>query len=137
MTQESSILTVYYDGGCPRCVRERQRYSQLAGRRADQVRWVDITGRESRLREHGIDPDLALRELHVEDESGHIHREMDAYILLMGRTLWLRPLAWLIGLPGIRPLVSRWYHWWVTRRLRRTGRLPETTPDDGKERSDR
>jgi hypothetical protein len=35
----------------------------------------------------------------------------------------MRPLAWLIALPVIRPLLARLYRAWVLRRLRRTGRL--------------
>lgn len=88
------------------------------------MEWIDITGRDSELRAAGIDPDAALTELHVQDRQGRIHRELDAYILLMRRTVLLRPLAWLIGLPGLKPLLSTLYRRWVLRRLRRDGRLP-------------
>lgn len=117
-------LIVYYDGACPRCVADRRRYQRWAGEAGDRVHWLDITGREDELKAQGIDPALALRELHVQDGSGQIHRELDAYILLMGRVPRLRPLAWLISLPVVRQLVARWYRWWVDRRLRRQGRLP-------------
>jgi len=116
-------LKVYYDGACPRCVADRQRYEKLRARTDDSVEWVDITGQEARLRAAGIDPYLALTELHVEDAQGRIHRELDAYILLMSRTPVLRPLAWLLGLPGLKPLCSWGYRRWVLRRLRREGRL--------------
>jgi predicted DCC family thiol-disulfide oxidoreductase YuxK len=94
----------------------------MAGEGARDVEWVDITGREEELLRQGIDPDRALRELHVRDGEGHIHRELDAYRLLMGRVPRLKPLGWLIGLPVIRPLVSWIYRTMVDRRLRRTGR---------------
>lgn len=110
-------LTVYYDGACPRCVRDRARYETLSGDGADAVDWVDITGREAELRRLGIDPQLALRELHVRDPAGDVHRELDAYILLMSRVRALRPLAWLIGLPGLRPVLSWLYRTSVLRRL--------------------
>lgn len=116
-------LTVYYDGACPRCVADRQRYRRWAGETGADVAWVDITGREDELMALGIDPHWALRELHVRDGRGQVHRELDAYILLMRRVPRLRPLAWLIRLPVVRPLVSRWYRWWVDRRLRGQGRL--------------
>lgn len=122
MKDDPERLTVYYDGACPRCVRDRQQYESLAGEAADTVCWVDITGRDEALRTQGIDPGLALRELHVADARGRIHRELDAYILLMSRVPLLRPLAWLIGLPFIRPLVSRLYRASVLRRLRAEGR---------------
>ena len=76
-------LTVYHDGACPRCLRDRARYERLSGEEGDAVEWFDITGREGELRQLGIDPQLALRELHVRDPAGDIHRELDAYSLLM------------------------------------------------------
>jgi predicted DCC family thiol-disulfide oxidoreductase YuxK len=75
------------------------------------------------LRETGIDPHKALTELHVKDEKQQILSEMDAYILLMSKVPLLKPLAWLIGMPLIRPLLARIYHRQVNRRLRRSGRL--------------
>lgn len=122
MSNRDDNLIVYYDGACPRCVADRQRYERLAGSTGEDVQWVDITGRDDELKQIGIDPERALRELHVRDGKGQIHRELDAYILLMRKTRLLRPLAWLIGLPGIRGLLSRGYHAWVDRRLRASGR---------------
>lgn len=116
-------ITVYYDGACPRCRRDRARYEKLAGPAADAICWFDISGRETELRRLGIDPYKALTELHVQDTQGCIHRELDAYILLMRRVPRLKPLAWLLGLPFIRPLLSRCYHRQVMRRLRRSQRL--------------
>ena len=54
----------------------------------------------------------------------YIHWELDAYILLMSRVWLLKPLAWLIGLPVIRPALAKLYHKWVSERLERTGRMP-------------
>ncbi len=117
-------ITVYYDGACPACVRDRRMYEQLSGKRdGDGIRWLDITGRSAELRTEGIDPHRALTELHVRDQAGRIHSELDAYILLMRRVPLLKPLAWLIGLPALRPLLSRWYRRHINRRLRREGRL--------------
>lgn len=116
-------LKVYYDGACPRCVADRRRYERLRARGDDDVDWVDICGREEQLRALGIDPYQALTELHVQDSRGRIHRELDAYILLMSRTPALRPLAWLLGRPALKPAFSWCYRRWVLRRLRREGRL--------------
>ncbi len=125
MSRPNTRVTVYYDGACPRCVADRRRYERMAGTGGENVEWLDITGREEELRQTGIDPGDALRELHARDGEGVIHRELDAYILLMTRVPLLRPLAWLMGLPGIRPVLSRCYRMLVVRRLRRSGRLPE------------
>ncbi len=83
----------------------------------------NITDQEKRLREIGIDPQKALMALHVKNENQQILSEIDAYILLMSKVPLLRPLAWLIGLPLIRPMISKVYHRQVHRRLRRSGRL--------------
>jgi predicted DCC family thiol-disulfide oxidoreductase YuxK len=117
-------IKVYYDGACPRCVADRRRYERLSQPAAGEVQWLDISGRDEELRAAGIDPLAALSELHVADEQGRIHRELDAYILLLQRTPRLRPLAWLLALPGLRPLLSWIYRRWVLRRLRRQGRWP-------------
>ena len=116
------MLKVFYDGACPRCIADRRWYESLP-RAAQGVEWVDITGRDDQLRALGIEPFRALTELHVQDETGRIHRELDAYILLLARVPRLAPLAWLIGLPLVRPLLSRLYRHWVMHRLRREGRL--------------
>ena len=78
-------IVVYYDGACPKCVKDRLRYEKLAGPAAADVTWLDIAGREDQLREIGIDPHKALTELHVRDQNQHVLSELDAYILLMGR----------------------------------------------------
>jgi predicted DCC family thiol-disulfide oxidoreductase YuxK len=116
-------LTVFYDGACPRCVRDRARYERLAGKASEAVEWCDITGRDAALRACGIDPHEALLALHVRDAQGRIHRELDAYILLMARTRRLRWLARLIALPGIHHVLSALYRRMVRQRLRRQGRL--------------
>ncbi len=116
-------VCVYYDGTCPKCVRDRQTYEKLAGKDAENICWIDITGQEKKLRNLGIDPVKALTELHVKDESEKILSEIDAYILLMAKVPVLKPIAWLIGLPLIRPVLANIYHWMVNRRLYQSGRL--------------
>jgi predicted DCC family thiol-disulfide oxidoreductase YuxK len=123
MNQDEGKICVYYDGACPQCIRDRATYEKLAGRAGGKVCWVDITGQEQKLVELGIDPKKALTELHVKDENEQILSELNAYILLMSNVPVLRPIAWLIGLPLIRPLLASTYHKLVNRRLRRSGRL--------------
>ena len=68
----------------------------------------------------------ASKKVKMFSETGEIElilSELDAYILLMSKVPILRPLAWLIGLPLIRPILSKTYHWNVNRRLQRSGRL--------------
>lgn len=123
MGKHNAKITVYYDGACPVCVRDRNNYEKLSGKGAGQVCWFDITGQEGELRNLGIDPQKALTELHVRDESGHVVTELDAYILLMGKVPLLKPVAWLVGLPLIRPVLAKIYHRQVNRRLNARGVL--------------
>jgi len=116
-------IVVYYDESCEKCVKDRKNYQSMAGVAGRAVQWFDITGKEDELKALGIDPQLALTELHVRDDAGTILSELDAYILLMRRVPRLKPLAWLIALPLIRPLLAALYHASVLRRLRRAGRL--------------
>lgn len=123
MSEEKKKITVYYDGACSSCVKDRHNYEKLAGKRAEEVCGFDITGQDAHLCDIGIDPYKALSELHVRDEHQRIVSELDAYILLMSHALLLEPLAWLIGLPFIRPVLSSFHHRMIQRRLKRTGRL--------------
>ena len=107
----------------PRCVKDRKNYERLARNNVRDVTWVDITGKDDELREIGIDPHKALRELHIKDENQNIISEIDAYIVLMGKVPVLKPFAWFIALPMLRPLLSKIYHRRVKRRLLRNGRL--------------
>ena len=123
MIDNKSRLTVYYDGACPRCIKDRNNYQKLQGQKTDTVYWFDITGKDKQLEELGIDPQHALTELHVKNAEGNIVSEMDAYILLMSRVPLLKPLAFIIALPIIRQLLARLYHYKVNKRLLQSGRL--------------
>lgn len=123
MSEEEQKIIVYYDGACPSCIKDRENYEKLAGKNGEDVCWFDITGEDAHLRDIGIDPQKALSELHVRDEHQQIVSELDAYIILISRVPRLKSLAWLIGLPVIRPLLSSLYHWMVNRRLKKSGRL--------------
>ena len=76
-------ITVYYDGACPRCVRDRRNYQKIAANKSEQVLWVDITDPDAELEQLGIDPQKALTELHITTADGQILSALDAYIVLM------------------------------------------------------
>lgn len=116
-------LTVFYDGSCPVCVKDRRFFERIAGTSNKDLYWLDITNQEDYLQQQGIDPLDAMRELHVQLPNGQILKELDAYIELMGRVWLLKPIAWLIALPALRPWLAKKYHQKVTERLTRDGRL--------------
>ncbi len=116
-------ITVYYDQSCPGCVKDRALFERLAGKRAALFSWFDITGQDQALRQRGIDPFKALRELHIEDAHGAIHSEMDAYSIMMKKIPLLMPLGVLICLPVIKPVLSYFYRRSVNKRLACESRL--------------
>jgi len=118
-------LKVFYDGACPGCRRDRARYERWAGETGRDVIWCDLNDHHDELSRKGIDPQAALMSLHIEEANGEIQEGIPAYIALMRRVPRLKPLAWLIGLPGIRHTLRYAYDYWVKRRLKREGRLPE------------
>ncbi|MGS2742538.1 thiol-disulfide oxidoreductase DCC family protein [Halomonas sp. LS-001] len=118
-------LKVYYDGACPGCRRDRARYERWAGETGRDVIWCDLNEHYDELSRKGIDPQAALMSLHIEEANGEIKEGIPAYIALMRRVPRLKPLAWVIGLPGIRHTLRYAYDHWVRRRLKREGRLPE------------
>ncbi|GLX77469.1 hypothetical protein tinsulaeT_08090 [Thalassotalea insulae] len=119
----SEPITVFYDASCPRCVKDRRLYERLAGAGKHSVVWFDITNQDETLTKLGIAPYKALTELHIQLSDGSILSELDAYIQLMSRVWLLKPLAWFIALPIIRPWLAKHYHQRVIKRLKSSGRL--------------
>ncbi|SJN15016.1 hypothetical protein CZ787_18045 [Halomonas citrativorans] len=117
-----NTIKVYYDAVCPRCRKDRQRYERWAGEGARDIRWCDVSEHRRTLQEKGVSTETALKSLHVEQAGGNIVEGIDAYRLLMARVPLLCPIAWLIGLPVIKPGLRKLYDSWVKRRLKRQGR---------------
>ncbi|MFI0474558.1 thiol-disulfide oxidoreductase DCC family protein [Halomonas sp. HMF6819] len=115
-------IRVFYDGQCPSCRKDRRIFERLAGRRGDDIAWCDVTEYEQTLKAHGVARDTALRSLHIELKNGRLIEGIDAYRLLMKRIPWLVPGAYIIGLPGIKQGLRRYYDHWVEKRLKRQGR---------------
>ena len=105
MSETEPEITVFYDGACPSCVRDRRHYEKWAGQAGASVCWFDITGQEERLRALGIDPHQALTQLHVMDENQRIRSELEAYILLLGKDS-LVETAGLARRPALDPAMA-------------------------------
>ncbi len=123
MPSKASI-NVFYDAQCPLCRKERRRYERWSGRHAGDIAWLDVSEHQQALREKGVDPTMALRSLHIETAQGQLIEGIDAYRLLMARIPLLMPVAWVIGLPGIKTALRKLYDIWVKRRLQKQGRWP-------------
>lgn len=119
-----TLINVYYDAQCPLCRQERRRYERWSGRHAKDIGWLDVSEHEQTLRAKGVDPAVALRSLHYRNCARSINRRYRRLPLLMKRIPLLVPVAWLIGLPGIKPALRTLYDVWVKRRLKKQGRWP-------------
>lgn len=125
-----SVLTLYYDGRCPFCVRSMRRLHGWDGNR--QLAFVDMS-------QTGFDPaplgaDMAAlnRELHGMTHDGKVLVGIDCMLLaytLAGRG-WL---VWPLRIGFLRPMLARAYRWFARHRYaisRRLGlRLPGACED--------
>lgn len=116
-------IVVLYDGICPTCIKDRQHYQKLAGRKDDAILWLDINQHHQVLKQFAINEQAAMTELHLIVGGKKIVKELDAYILLLSRIWWLKPLAWFIAIPFIKAPLARYYHYRVNKRLTASGRL--------------
>ena len=42
MSKDKNQITVFYDGACPTCVRDRFHYEKLAGNEGKNLHWIEI-----------------------------------------------------------------------------------------------
>ncbi|WP_249977685.1 thiol-disulfide oxidoreductase DCC family protein [Vreelandella olivaria] len=122
---DDASINVFYDAVCPGCRKDRRRFERWAGHRAQGIKWCDVSEHQQLLRQKGVAPEAALRSLHIEKADGRMIEGIDAYRLLMARIPVLLPVAWIIGLPGIKSGLRWYYDCWVKQRLKREGRWSE------------
>lgn len=72
---------IYYDGLCMVCSAEINHYRRLPG--SENFAFVDITASDFSAAEHGIDPQLAHKVMHVRGKDGKLHQGVDAF-----RAIW-------------------------------------------------
>ncbi len=110
-------LTVFYDGGCPVCSREIDRYRRISS--VDKLIYVDISDPGFDPQRYGRTLEEFMAEMHAMDADGRFYRGVDAF-----RALWqglpvslYAELGEVLGLPGIHLLARIGYR--VFARLRR------------------
>lgn len=121
--QMQSGVVVLYDAICPTCVEDRRRYQSFQHQTDESVQWLDVNSATALLESFNINQQDAISELHLIVDGKTVVKELDAYILLFKQLPKFRWVGWLIGLPIVKPLLSRYYHYRVQKRLKRTGRL--------------
>jgi predicted DCC family thiol-disulfide oxidoreductase YuxK len=117
---ETPALTVCYNGACPVCRGEMEKYQRIASAHALPLGWNDFNTAPELFRRHDIDFDTAMRRLHAVDAGGKLIRGIDVFIAIwrvLPRYRWaaaivglplVRPLAWLAYEGVVAPLIFRW-----------------------------
>lgn len=113
-------VTVLYNGGCPACRFEMERYQRLGGARPEDLAFHNVADDPAPLAPLGLTADDAKRRLHVRRADGRVVEGIDAFILLWRQMPRYRWLARVVALPGCRwgaiafyngvlvPLLWRW-----------------------------
>jgi predicted DCC family thiol-disulfide oxidoreductase YuxK len=112
----TTLLTVFFDGGCSLCSAEMRELKRLD--RHGELELVDCAAAafdDTPWRAEGVDRARMLQALHVRDVLGDWHRGVDAIALLYA-TVGAPQLARLWAHPLTRPLARRIYPWVVRHR---------------------
>jgi len=72
---------IYFDGLCRACSLEINHYRKQAG--SEHFAFVDITAHDFKAEDHGVDPFLVHKVMHVRDRHGNLHQGVEAF-----RAIW-------------------------------------------------
>lgn len=103
---------MFYDGGCPKCLRGVRQYQRLDWAR--RIAWVDVTREPETLETYGIDFATAMEHLHVLDRDGQVVSGMYAFATVWSDLPYYRSLARCLRVLGALPVLD-----WGYRRLTR------------------
>lgn len=116
------VRSVYYDGACPLCAREMERYASLRG--AAGVRFVDIAGPRFDPAREGLAGRDYGTYLHARRGDGVWLVGVDAFLGLWETLPALRPLAAAARLGPVKALLSAAYRLFAPLRPRLPFRRP-------------
>jgi predicted DCC family thiol-disulfide oxidoreductase YuxK len=108
---------MFYDGGCPVCMRGVRHFQRLDWAR--RIRWVDIMVEREALEPYGVDFAEAMDQLHVLDDRGRLAKGAYAFAALWSQLPWYRWLAAVARLPGILCIIDLVYQRMARGRYRR------------------
>lgn len=103
MSASMTQVTVWYDGGCPLCVREIALMRRLDRRR--RINWIDVADEESVC---PIDRSALLARFHAR-EDGVTYSGAAAFAAMWRAIPALRPLGLLARAPGVLPVLEAAY----------------------------
>lgn len=100
----AELLTVWYDGGCPLCIREIALMRRLD--RRGKLRFVDVSDGTTTC---PLDRADLLARFHVSDARGRFYSGAAAFAAMWRAMPLLRPLGLLALLPGMTWALERLY----------------------------
>lgn len=101
-------LTFYYDAECPLCARARLAIEHFDIKKRVKILSVQANAmHEPALK--GISEDKLLNDIHSVDSKGKVYRGIDTYIQVFNAINYLKPLSWLIRIPGIYHICAAIY----------------------------
>ncbi len=96
----TAVLTVYYDGACPLCVKEIGFYRRQRG--GERIDWVDVSTGPQALTCDDLTCEVALKRFHARRADGGLVDGAAAF-----GALWLELPAWrFLGRLATAPLLS-------------------------------
>lgn len=102
------LIRFYYDGECPLCNRTRVALNHFdSGNHIEFLTVQENAAKEPALKD--ISLDRLLDDIHSVDNNGRIYTGLDTYIRVLNATWYLKPLSWILRLPGIYHLAKRIY----------------------------
>ncbi len=118
-TTAAPRLTVFYDGGCPLCLKEVSFYRRRRG--ADAIAWVDVSEGTGGDITPGLSRCDALARFHVQEADGRLQNGAAAFIALWtalpsfslaGRLASWAPVTWVLEQAytqflKVRPAIQR------------------------------
>lgn len=101
-------LKFYYDGECPLCNRTRVAINHFDSR--NRIEFLTVQGNtENEPALNGIAYEILLDDIHSVNNKGEVHVGLDTYIQVFGCIWYLKPLPWILRIPGIYYLGRKVY----------------------------
>ncbi|REC80198.1 hypothetical protein DRF60_00330 [Chryseobacterium elymi] len=98
-SEKPAKLTFYYDGECPLCNRTKITIQHFDIAKSIDFKTVQYYAEQNDLLKN-IPTDILLDDIHsVRD--GKVYKGLDTYIQVFNAITYLRPLSWILRIPGI------------------------------------
>lgn len=98
---DSYPLTIFYDGACPMCVRQMEKFRQRDTKK--RLMFIDVSRPDFNAQKFGLDGMPLQRYIYAKDAEDRVVRGVDAFVW-MWRASDRRILAWFVGLPVVKQL---------------------------------